>query len=74
MTGIRPEIEAFWQELGYEPGARNVVNQVFFTVWKGYDGIIIAMVRDNSIIQYQYDGKLLSEDEMLRWIKLSAFV
>jgi hypothetical protein len=72
MIDIHPEIDAFWKRQGYEMGARTT-NQVVYAVWKKHSGKIIGLRRDNGLIQYEYEGGLYDETEMLRLIKLSAF-
>lgn len=84
---IHPDIKAFWESRGYELGESYGASQAkgSFTIWDlRKDGCLITSVgleyqRDKQKIYYididnVFNRIQYSEDEMLKLIKLKAFI
>lgn len=70
---MHAKIRKFWEEIG-DVLVMNMSDSELFYVAPSTSGMIIATEINGEIIEYYYKDKAFSEKDMLRLIKLKAFL
>jgi hypothetical protein len=73
---IHPDIRKFWEEVGYQVDNDWWTSEHVDYILKTKDGMTgaAAFRKRNAPIEYLFGGRLYSEEQMLRIVRLKAFL